>query len=310
MRRHNLAALLGHVHRARAASRSELTALTGLNRSTIGALVGELVDAGLVREEPPEVTTGAGRPSLVVHAVPAGAASSRSTSGSTTSPRRWSGSVARCSRAVEQRRRRGDLPRRSVVRALLPLAERALDDASPRSRLVGVGASVSGIVNAADGTVRFGPNLGWVDEPFGAALGEALGLAQPVVVGNDADLGVLAEVARGVAVGCTDVVYLAGEVGVGGGVITGGRPLGGTGGFAGEVGHMVVNPAGRRCRCGNRGCWETEIGEEALLGGIDARQGRGRASAACWRRPVPVTRRRWPRSGRWAAGSASASRTW
>jgi len=54
-------------------------------------------------------------------------------------------------------------------------------------------------------------------------------------------------------------------VGVGGGILLDGAPLTGAGGYAGEVGHMVVNPQGRACRCGSTGCWETEIGEEALL---------------------------------------------
>ena len=61
------------------------------------------------------------------------------------------------------------------------------------------------------------------------------------------------------------MIYLSGEVGVGGGIMLEGGPLTGAGGYAGEVGHMVVNPRGRACRCGSSGCWETEIGEEALL---------------------------------------------
>jgi predicted NBD/HSP70 family sugar kinase len=70
---------------------------------------------------------------------------------------------------------------------------------------------------------------------------------------------------RGVAAGLSDVIYISGEVGVGGGIIIGGRPLLGAGGYGGEIGHMCVNPKGRLCRCGRRGCWETEIGEEAVL---------------------------------------------
>jgi predicted NBD/HSP70 family sugar kinase len=58
---------------------------------------------------------------------------------------------------------------------------------------------------------------------------------------------------------------VSGEVGVGGGFICQGRLLGGRNGFAGEVGHLPVNPAGTPCRCGSVGCWETEVGEEALL---------------------------------------------
>jgi predicted NBD/HSP70 family sugar kinase len=86
-----------------------------------------------------------------------------------------------------------------------------------------------------------------------------------IAVANDADLGALAENVRGAASGSTDAVYLTGEVGVGAGIIVGGKPLRGAGGYGGEIGHTVVNPAGRLCRCGARGCWETEIGEKAIL---------------------------------------------
>ena len=60
------------------------------------------------------------------------------------------------------------------------------------------------------------------------------------------------------------MVYISADVGVGGGVILSGQPLRGSGGYVGELGHMVVNPTGRRCYCGCDGCWETEVGEPAL----------------------------------------------
>ena len=62
-----------------------------------------------------------------------------------------------------------------------------------------------------------------------------------------------------------NVIYVSGEVGIGGGVIMDGRPMSGAGGYGGEVGHMVVNPQGVVCRCGAQGCWETEIGRDAIL---------------------------------------------
>jgi predicted NBD/HSP70 family sugar kinase len=125
---------------------------------------------------------------------------------------------------------------------------------------------VAGVVRARDGLVHFGPNLGWYEIPFGRMLADALIRDVPVLVGNDADLGALAEHTRGAAAGHANVVYLAGNVGVGGGIIVGGQPLHGFGGYGGEVGHMVVNRAdGSVCRCGTRGCWETEIGSDALL---------------------------------------------
>jgi predicted NBD/HSP70 family sugar kinase len=117
--------------------------------------------------------------------------------------------------------------------------------------------------------VRLSGHVGWVDEPLGEALAEALGDSRggttPVAVRNGADLAALAEHTRGVAVDCDNVIYLYGDAGIGGGIIAGGRSVAGHGGYGGEVGHMVVNPSGRPCSCGSRGCWETEIGEYALI---------------------------------------------
>jgi len=84
-------------------------------------------------------------------------------------------------------------------------------------------------------------------------------------VANDADLGALAEVRRGAARGATNVLFISGEVGVGGGLVVDGKPMTGVAGYAGEVGHIPVNPIGSPCRCGSVGCWETEIGAHALL---------------------------------------------
>jgi predicted NBD/HSP70 family sugar kinase len=130
--------------------------------------------------------------------------------------------------------------------------------------MVGVGVGVPGLVRQPDGLVRFAPNLGWVDVPLGEHFAEALGLSVPVVVGNDSDLGAIAERLRGSAVGAANVIYLSGQVGVGGGIVVDGNLMMGAQGYAGEIGHMRVNPRGRACRCGAVGCWETEIGEPAV----------------------------------------------
>ena len=120
-----------------------------------------------------------------------------------------------------------------------------------------------------------------------------------MAVGNEGDLGVVAEHLRGVAAGASDAIYLSGEVGIGGGLILGGRPLTGAGGYAGEVGHMTVNPAGRRCRCGRRGCWETEVG--AGRGAASPAAGRTARSRTC----SPGTR---PATGRCTTGCARSGR--
>jgi predicted NBD/HSP70 family sugar kinase len=153
-----------------------------------------------------------------------------------------------------------------VVSALAGLG-RDLVATAPRGAIcVGVGASYCGMIRQVDGMVRYGPEMGWVDQAFGAELKRTLGFGLPVAVGNEAHLGALAEFERGAGVGSPDLIYLHGDVGVGGGILVGGKLLGGEGGYGCEVGHMLVNPAGGRpCLCGSRGCLEAETGEYALL---------------------------------------------
>ena len=98
-----------------------------------------------------------------------------------------------------------------------------------------------------------------------AALIDAFSASPAVFISNDADLGAIAEFARGVGARSRNLIYISGEVGIGGGIIIDGRVMSGAGGYGGEVGHMVVNPHGVLCRCGATGCWETEIGRDAVV---------------------------------------------
>jgi predicted NBD/HSP70 family sugar kinase len=175
----------------------------------------------------------------------------------------------------EKQRPPGAMSPAEVVAPLADFVKEMQRAAPAESRYVGAGAAVSGLVRAEDGLVRLGPHVGWIDEPLGEALDKVLGGDKPVQVRNNADLSALAEHVRGVAVGCDNIVYLTGAGGIGGGIIAGGRLVTGHGGYGGEVGHMVVNPAGRRCACGAYGCWETEAGEGALLRLTGRAQGGG-----------------------------------
>jgi predicted NBD/HSP70 family sugar kinase len=130
---------------------------------------------------------------------------------------------------------------------------------------IGIGVAVPGVVRRADGLVSMAPNLGWTDEPLGSRLAHVLGDEVPISVANEADLGALAEARRGVAVGADHVLFISGEVGVGGGLIVDGLPFQGAAGYGGEVGHLPVNPRGQVCSCGGFGCWETEVGAMSLL---------------------------------------------
>jgi predicted NBD/HSP70 family sugar kinase len=101
--------------------------------------------------------------------------------------------------------------------------------------------------------------------PLGDLLRDVVPEDAPVVIGNDADLAVLAEHQRGNARDCDDVVFLIGRIGVGAGIIINGIPVHGRDGHAGEIGHNVLDPGGPLCHCGKRGCIETFLGESALL---------------------------------------------
>ncbi|WP_327590496.1 ROK family transcriptional regulator [Nonomuraea sp. NBC_00507] len=265
IRRHNLGALLRHVHLGGPISRAELTSKMGLNRSTIMALTSDLTAAGLVREELPRETGRAGRPSLVVRPESARVYVFAFDVG----PDRLA--VARVGLGgvildqLETVRRRGAFELEELIGELAGFARQMRRKTRDDTVCVGAAAAVSGGVRKADGVVMFGPNLKAEKVPFGEELGRKLGLGLPVSVGNDANLAALAEHSRGVGVAVRDLIYLHGDVGIGGGIIAGGHLLGGHDGYGGEIGHMVVNPGGRACGCGSHGCLEAEVGERALL---------------------------------------------
>jgi len=276
IRRRNVSTLLRQVHVHGALSRAQLTGFMGLNRSTIKALVGELTDAGLVNETIPETGLRAGRPSHVV--VP------RSDTAYVLAANIGVDTVSAAAvglggviLARREYRLAGLGVKPDVVANRLAAEFRRLEAKLPLgSWLAGVGVGVPGVVRRADGWVEFAPNMMWEGVPFGELLATRLDVPAGVRVGNDGDLGALAEHVRGAGRGIDHLLYLAGEVGIGGGIIVDGRTVAGAQGYAGEFGHMVVHPDGRRCRCGSLGCFETEVGEEAVLVacGRDANGGR------------------------------------
>lgn len=263
VRRSNLAAITRCLHELGPQSRSELVAATGLTRSAIRGLVGELAMAGLVVEEPAIPHGTPGRPSPVVRLVPAGAVVLGIEILVDSVAAAIVGLGGEVLDEVRIDRARGHLTVDHVARDLAGLTGPMR--ASAGNALVGVGVAVAGVVRHEDGLVEMAPNLGWRDVPLGARLADLLDLGVPVAVANEADLGMLAEHRRGAAVGVDDVVFISGEVGVGGGVLSGGHLLRGAAGYAGEIGHMPLNPGGTPCRCGSTGCWETLVGEGALL---------------------------------------------
>jgi predicted NBD/HSP70 family sugar kinase len=266
MRRHNLSLVLAQVHRDGALTRAELTGRLGLSRSTIGALVADLADLGLVEESVPSGGTRAGRPSHVVGPHPRGpfvVAVDVDVPHVTTAAVGLGGALL-ARHVISADSDRPATPER-VAEQILESVPRLCELAGLDMPPVCIGVSVPGTVDRYLGTVGFAPNLGWRDAEFGAMLTALAPTHLPVMVGNDADLAVFAEHSRGNGRGCDDVVFLMGRTGVGAGIIVNGAPLRGHSGHAGEIGHSVVDSSGPKCHCGKRGCLETYVGDNALL---------------------------------------------
>jgi predicted NBD/HSP70 family sugar kinase len=258
-RRHNLSTVLKTLHHDGAQARSQLTSRTGLNRSTVGALVAELSALGLAFETEPVQTNLVGRPSPIVHADPR-------TLGIAVNPEVDAITVVSLTGAVLDRLRIETAAAPTVDETVRITADAVarVRAARPADRFVGIGVAVPGLVRAVDGLVRLAPHLGWVDEPIAARLSEATGL--PVQAANDASLGAMAELLFGVGRGKRDLIYLnGGASGIGGGIIANGLPLGGADGFAGEFGHIRVNSAGGRSDDPDEGSLEAEVSRSALL---------------------------------------------
>lgn len=262
VRRHNLAAVLELVHREGPLARSALTQATGLNRSTVGALVAELAELGLVQEREPASSNRVGRPSPVV--VPSSRVVALAVNPEVDAV---TVAIVGLDARVHARVRypTGHVPSAAEAVAITSAVIEGLRPAlAQATRVVGIGVAVPGLVREEDGVVRLAPHLEWTEEPFAAELEAATGYA--VLAANDASLGANAERLFGAGRGAADLVYLnGGASGIGAGVIVGGLPLTGISGYAGELGHTLVNSCGVRCHCGATGCLETEVSQRALL---------------------------------------------
>jgi predicted NBD/HSP70 family sugar kinase len=281
IRRNNLEVVARHLAMAGRASRADIATATGLTNSTVARLVTELQNLGLVRDVGTAPARGAGRPGAWVELDGTGLL----VVGCEVNVHRMVVRVcdlggrlrARIVRHVDASsmsataatRRLGRLCRQAIEEAMSAPATNGL---APGPSVVTVVAAVPGTVDGSTQTVITAPNLHWANFPLAAALGDALSLAGvPVTIGNDANFAALAEFWGGLHAGTDDLVYVTGDVGIGGGLIVGGRLLASANGQAGEVGHMTLDPAGPACACGRRGCWESYVGLAVLRSAIGPR---------------------------------------
>ncbi|WP_296606242.1 ROK family transcriptional regulator [Nocardioides sp.] len=248
-------------------SRARLADELDLSRSAVSGLVVELEELGLVRTGGVE-RSGLGRPGTTVEldgrdVCGLGAEISVNHVSAVALDLRG--------RVVAERRESLDasgLGVDEVLDRLVALVARTEDEVrAAGAQVVGLGVGVAGLLDRGRDVLTLGPNLGWRDVPLGAELRGRLGAAYPVLLDNEGNLAATAEAQPGDPTR-QDLLVLYGEVGLGGGIVADGRLLRGRQGYAGEIGHMIVDPGGRRCGCGRIGCWETVCGLRALLGAV------------------------------------------
>ncbi|HYF74483.1 MAG TPA: ROK family transcriptional regulator, partial [Nocardioides sp.] len=245
-------------------SRARLAEELDLSRSAVSGLVGELEERGLARSGGVE-RGGLGRPGTAVEIDGRGVCGL----GAEIAVNRI-GTIALDLRGqvVAEHTDCLDASRMTAeevfdrLTALVVRTDDAVQAAGGQS--VGLGVGVAGLVDRTRDVLTTGPNLGWRDVPVGAELRGRLGAAYPVLIDNGGNLAAAAEAVPGDPAR-QDLLVIFGEVGVGGGIVADGRVLRGRQGYAGEVGHMIVDPGGRRCGCGRVGCWETVCGLRALM---------------------------------------------
>lgn len=243
-------------------SRAGLSEATGLNRSTVSSIVHDLLKKNLVREIGLHSSARTGRPGMLLELNPDGGCAVGVEIGVDFISAVLTDFVAR----VLWRRKVPTNPeeKREVV---IGQAEEIVQEALAIGKEqglppLGIGLGVPGLVDIREGTLVFAPNLRWCNVPLRQMWAQRFDL--PVFVENEANAAALGEYYFGNARGVQNLIYLSAGVGLGGGIIIKGKLFRGSNGFAGEIGHMTVDPNGEPCGCGKRGCWETLVGPRAI----------------------------------------------
>lgn len=259
IRRLNVIRLFHALRESPNASQAELGRLTGLDKATTSAVVAQLLEEGLIERAQGPRARRIGRPETALAIAPS--------AGLLVGARLEPGTIrivttTLAGTVLKHLQIPGSTDIHKAAALLHEGIDRAVAASGPGLPVRGVGVGIPGLMDR-EGRLVLAPNLGWRDTPIRGLLESALGV--PVYVDNDTKAAAMAERLFGACRDVEDFVYLTGHSGVGGGLVLGGRLYRGAEGFAGEVGHLTVEPDGRPCGCGKRGCLETYVSESAIL---------------------------------------------
>lgn len=241
-------------------SQRELGAITGIDKATISAVVGQLGNRGLVERRTKRNEGRVGRPEIAIR-ISEEAGIFIGTRLEPTTIRAIATTLdarvlrtAQCAGSTDVAEATDRL--RELVHALLDACGR------PPKDVRGLGVGVPGLMDK-HGNLTLAPNLGWRNVPIREELERAF--AFPVYVDNDTKAAALAEKLFGACRDTRHFIFITGHAGVGGGLYLDGLLYRGTNGYAGELGHMKIVSGGRQCSCGARGCLEAYVSEVSIL---------------------------------------------
>ncbi|MCG0238739.1 MAG: ROK family transcriptional regulator [Firmicutes bacterium] len=257
----NKTIVLNTLRRHSPISRAEIAKITGLNKSTVSALVDELLNEHLAREIGPGASQGGRRPQLLVLNTRAGVVV-----GAEIGVNYLTVIIQDLLGQPIWQHRAGLRDPHNPETTLGQLADTIRQGLQhvPETPLglMGIGLGIPGLVDYEHGRLLFAPNLRWEDVDVRAWFQERF--EAPVKVDNEANAGALAEHWSGAGAGLQNVVYFSLGIGIGAGIIIQGELYRGHGGLAGELGHTTIDMSGPLCSCGSRGCLEAMASEAAL----------------------------------------------
>jgi len=266
VRQMNLSVIMRCLRENAPISRAQLAEMTGLNKTTVSSLVQELIDQQFVREvglEPATQRRGAGRLAMLLTLDPQAGYIVSSEIGVDYI-------LVICTNfapeIIWQRQEKIpiDMGQQQIIDRVLAFLHQAASMGSNSCRtFLGISVGVPGLVDQNSGVLLFAPNLQWHNVPLRQIIQDEFNA--PVLIDNEASNAALGESYFGAAKGYKEVLYISAGVGLGGGIVHDGQLFSGVTGFGAEFGHMTMDPNGELCNCGNRGCWETQVSQSALL---------------------------------------------
>jgi predicted NBD/HSP70 family sugar kinase len=241
-------------------SRAAIATQTGLNKGTVSSLVSDLIDDHLIYESGPGESSGGRRPVMLLFNESAGYSI-----GVDIGVNYLLGVLTDLNGNIFQDKiiTFNNLSYQEMEYKLFETIDYLTASAADSAYgIIGIGVGVPGTVDK-NGKILLAPNLNWKNIDLKTVLENKYNL--PITIENEANAGAYGEKKFGVGKDFNNIVYVSAGIGIGVGLILNGSLYKGNNGFSGELGHMTIEVNGKKCRCGNEGCWELYASEQALI---------------------------------------------